>query len=68
MMVKAGSKGSRRRAGQSSLEFLLLMGVVLAAIVAVISGAFSQRAKDTVTEGGNAVQKAVDEFKAKVIQ
>ena len=62
-----GQKGSRRRAGQSSLEFLLVMGVVLAAIVAVVSTAFQQRVKDTVTAGGNAVQKSVDDFNNKVI-
>ena len=63
-----GKQGSRRRAGQSSLEFLLVMGVVLAAIVAVVSTAFQQRVTDTVTAGGEAVQKAVDEFKTKVVQ
>ena len=61
-------QGSRRRAGQSSLEFLLVMGVVLVAIVAVVGTAFQQRVKDTVNTGGEAVQKAVDEFKNKVVQ
>ena len=62
-----GQRGHRRRAGQSSLEFLLVMGVVLAAIVAVVGTAFQQRVTDTVTAGGNAVQKSVDDFNSKVV-
>ena len=62
-----GKQGSRRRAGQSSLEFLLVMGVVLAAIIAVVTTAFKQRVTDTVNNGGEAVQKAVDQFKDKVV-
>ena len=62
-----GKKGGRRRAGQSSLEYLLVTGVVLAAIVAAVSAAFRYRVQSAVEHGGEAVQKAVDEFKNKVI-
>ena len=56
----------KRRRGQSTLEYLLIVGVVLAAILALINSTIKPKVESTVTDAGGAIGKASDEFKSKL--
>lgn len=58
--------GTKRKRGQSTLEYLLIVGVVLGVILLLVNSAIKPKVRQTVEDSGAAIGKASDEFKAKL--
>lgn len=60
---KVGSGKWERKKGQSTLEYLVVIGLVLAAILGVVATAIKPRVQQTVTDSGDAIQRAANKLK-----
>ena len=60
------TRHTRGTRGQSALEWLLVVGVVLAGIVAVVATAIQPAVTQTVQDSGDAIQAAADNLKTKL--
>lgn len=64
-----GSKGRSRprRRGQGTLEYIMLLTVILIALVAVMTTAFSNSVKNVINRSGDAVNAAGNKIKTGLV-
>ena len=56
----AGGKRARRTRGQSTLEYILVLVVILVAIIAFAAGALKPNVKKMLDQSGNTINAAAD--------
>lgn len=61
-MVESRSIFAEGQRGQSTLEYILVLAVVLLAIIAFTSGALRNRVEKTFNQSGNTINGAVNKF------
>ena len=60
-------KSRRGRQGQGTLEYIMLLTVILLALVAAMQGAFTQGVTKMVNESSNAVNNAASKIKVGLV-
>ncbi len=56
-------RSQRGRRGQGTLEYIMLLTVILLALVAVMTTAFSNSVKNIINQSGNSVSNAANKLK-----